>query len=212
MFTGLIQDIGTVRSVSRKSDDVVLTVATRFQDFVMGESIAVCGACLSVTNFSGDAFSVFASVETVRKTGVAKLRNGCRVNLERALKLGDPLGGHLVSGHIDTRVSLLSRTVQGNAEEFVFSLPTGDIALEIAPKGSVALDGASLTVNQVLSDRFTAMIIPITLKETTLGDLRPGDKINLETDVIAKYIARQLSGRKNTGIDVSLLERTGFIR
>lgn len=212
MFTGLIQDVGTVRALSRAAANLYLTIETRFHDFIQGESIAAAGACLSVTDWGPNSFRVFASSETVAKTGVGDLRVGSRVNLERALKMGDPLGGHLVSGHVDARISLISRTVDGAAEVFLCALPEGHTALEIAPKGSVTLDGVSLTVNSVLSDRFTVMIIPLTLSETTLGALRPGDKINLETDVIAKYIARQLNGRRGADIDLSLLERTGFIR
>ena len=212
MFTGLIQDVGMVRAVSRAQADLVLTVETRFTDFVMGESIAISGACLSVTDFSGGRFSVFASSETVSKTGVGALRVGSRVNLERALKMGDAVGGHWVSGHVDTRVTLLGRTRVGGAEELAFSMPGGEIADQIAPKGSVALDGVSLTVNRMTDEHFTVMVIPITLKETTLGDLKSGEKINLETDLVAKYIARQLSGRRFGGVDQSLLERTGFIR
>ena len=212
MFTGLVQDIGIIRGISHAGADTVLTVQTRFRDFVNGESIAVSGACLSVTNYSGDTFTAFASIETGRKTGIGDFKAGTRVNLERALRLGDPVGGHLVSGHVDTRISLLSRKAEGSAECFELSLPESDVAMEIAPKGSVTLDGVSLTVNRVLRDRFSVMIIPITLRETTLGDLRAGDKINLETDVIAKYIARQLSGRHSDGVDMSLLERAGFIR
>lgn len=212
MFTGLIQDVGTVRAVSRAGANLSLSVETRFSAFTPGESIAVDGACLSVTDYGTNRFTVFASSETIAKTGIGELRVGSRVNLERALKMGDALGGHLVSGHVDSRISLLSRTRDGAAEGFVFSLPEGDTALEIAPKGSVCLQGVSLTVNTVSADRFAVMIIPLTLTETNLGTLRPGDKINLETDVIAKYIARQLNGRRGTNIDMSILERAGFIR
>ena len=212
MFTGLIQDVGIVRTVSRSQADLVLTVETRFSDFVMGESIAVSGACLSVTAFSAGKFSVFASSETVSKTGIGELRVGARVNLERALKMGDSVGGHWVSGHVDSRVTLLGRNREGSAEELSFSMPPGEIADQIAAKGSVALDGVSLTVNRVTDERFTVMIIPITQKETTLRNLRPGDKINLETDLVAKYIARQLSGLRVGEVDLALLERTGFIR
>ncbi len=212
MFTGLIQDIGTVRQATRLGSDMSLSIETRFDAFVRGESIAVMGACLTVTDFTPGRFTVFASRETVEKTGVSELRFGSRVNLERALKVGDPLGGHYVSGHVDTRVALLGRRPVGNAEELTFALPEGPLANQIASKGSAAIDGVSLTVNEVGPDSFKMMIIPITLQETTLGFLTPGDRINLETDLIAKYIARQLEGRRGGGIDMSLLERAGFVR
>jgi riboflavin synthase len=212
VFTGLIQDVGTVRQTTRLGLDMSLTIEAGFRDFIRGESISVSGACLTVTDFASDRFTVFASKETVEKTGVLELRNGSRVNLERALKIGDPIGGHLVSGHVDTRVSLVSRKSMGSAEEFTFALPKGELASQIASKGSAAIDGVSLTVNEVGPEYFQIMIIPITLQDTTLGALRPGDRINLETDVIAKYIARQLKGREGGGVDMSLLERAGFIR
>ncbi len=180
----------------------------------MGESIAVMGACLSVTAFSPGRFTAFASMETLDKTGLGALRPGARVNLERALKAGDPLGGHLVSGHVDTRIALIDRQVTGEAEKLTFGLPEVPLDRQIAPKGSVALDGVSLTVNDVYRDCFDVVAIPITLRETTLVGLKKGDKINLETDVLAKYIARQLVGPKEPGRDISLdlLERAGFMR
>ena len=214
MFTGLIQDIGTVTSLSRGGVDARITIRTVFDQIVPGESIAVMGACLSVTAFDTGWFTAFASMETLDKTGLGSLGPGSRVNLERALNVGAPLGGHLVSGHVDARISLVDRGSFGDAVKLIFSLPAPPLDRQIAPKGSVALDGVSLTVNDVFDDRFEVMIIPITLKETTLYDLKKGDKINLETDVLAKYIARQLEGPKTTGSDISLalLERAGFMR
>jgi riboflavin synthase len=212
VFTGLIQDVGVVKAVLKSGADFSLTVDSRFDAYVIGESIAVSGACLTVTDFSKSRFSAFASRETVSKTGIGELSIGSRVNLEKALKVGDFVGGHFVSGHVDTRVVFIRRVSAGSAEELTFALPSDETARQIAPKGSAAVDGVSLTVNQVLQDRFTMTVIPQTLKETTLGELRPGDKINLETDLLAKYIARQLSGRRSSGLDLSSLEQAGFIR
>jgi riboflavin synthase len=214
MFTGLIQDIGIVASLTRGRVDAHLAVDTSFDNFAMGESIAIMGACLSVTAFEKGRFTAFASVETLEKTGIGAIVPGTRVNLERALRAGDALGGHLVTGHVDARVTLVERRTAGGAERLAFSLPKPPLARQIAPKGSVALDGVSLTINEVKDDRFTVVVIPITLKETTLCDLKKGDKINLETDVLAKYIARQLEGARATSADISLelLERNGFMR
>lgn len=200
--------------VNRSRVDARIAIRTRFEAFGIGESIAVMGACLSVTDFSAGQFTAFASKETLDKTGIGSLKPGAPVNLERALRTGDPLGGHLVSGHVDARVRLLDRRTVGDAEKLTFTLPNPPLDRQIASKGSVALDGVSLTVNEVEADRFDVMIIPITLKETTLFELKNGDKINLETDVLAKYIARQLEGPRETGHDISLnlLERSGFMR
>ena len=153
MFTGLIQDIGTVVTLSRSRTDARLTVRTRFDGFVLGESIAVMGACLSVTAFETNRFTAFASMETLDKTGLGALHPGAPVNLERALKIGDPLGGHLVSGHVDARITLMDRRSAGDAERLTFSLPDAPLDRQIAPKGSIALDGVSLTVNAALAAR-----------------------------------------------------------
>ena len=217
MFTGLIQEIGTVRRMARTEQEAELTVACSFEDLAIGESVAVMGACLTVTRFSKGEMTAFASLETLQKTGLGGLQRGARVNLERALKLGDPLGGHLVSGHVDERVRFISLSPAGGAERFTIALPSGALRRQVAEKGSVALDGVSLTVNEVRDQSFDVMIIPHTLKATTLGALGPGEKMNIETDVLAKYIARQLhAGRDPEGekrdIDMALLEGAGFIR
>ncbi len=212
MFTGLIQDIGKVQQIADTGTDRRLVIETRLGSFAKGESIAVAGVCLSVENFNNNSFAVFASNETLAKSTILELKPSSMVNLEKALKVGDSIGGHFVSGHVDTRVKLLSRNSLGSAEQMFFSMPEKDIALQLAPKGSVAIDGVSLTVNEVGTNSFSVMIIPITLKETTLNLLCPGDRINLETDVLAKYIARQLNGQKESKIDIAFLERTGFIR
>jgi riboflavin synthase len=213
MFTGLIQEIGTLRRITRRAEEAELTVGCAFEHLVLGESVAVMGACLTVTRFSVGEMTAFASVETLEKTGLGEMASGAKVNLEPALKLGDPLGGHLVSGHVDERVRLISRASAGGAERFTIALPAGRLAKQVAEKGSVALDGVSLTVNDVRAESFEVMIIPHTLQATTLGALRPGDRMNIETDVLAKYIARQLdaAGEKRD-IDMALLQGAGFVR
>jgi riboflavin synthase len=217
MFTGLIQDVGSISALVASGDEARLSVATGLGPLQIGESIAVSGACLTVTEAAADRFTAFASAETLARTGLSELGVGSRVNLERAMRLGDRLGGHLVTGHVDARVRLVSRTRVGEAERFAIALPD-EVALreQIAPKGSLALDGVSLTINAVHHDRFELMLIPLTLEATTLAAARPGALLNLETDVLAKYVARQL-GREATageddGVTLELLQRSGFVR
>jgi len=218
MFTGLIQDIGRVNRLVLHGGEATLSVATAFGGFSLGESIAINGACLSVTAFSEPQFSVFASRETLDRTGIGHLRPGDPVNLERALKVGEPLGGHLVSGHVDARIRLVSRNRVGAAEQFALSLPDDPaLAAQVAPKGSVALDGVSLTVNEVHVDTFNVMIIPLTLSQTTLGQMSPGASIHLETDILAKYVSRALgvaAGQtaQSYSVTMDLLMRSGFVR
>ncbi len=215
MFTGLIQDVGTLRAVVRHSTDAKFTIATTLDVQQLGESISVMGACLSVTEHTTGLFTAFASAETLDKTNLTQLGNGAKVNLERALQVGDPLGGHLVAGHVDALVPVLERRSVGGAEQFTIGMPDeGELQRQIAPKGSVALNGVSLTVNNVHADRFELMVIPITLQETTLGVSRPGDKINLETDLLAKYVGRHLRAEPGNqdGVDLALLVKSGFAR
>ena len=219
MFTGLIQDLGRVERLVHKGPEAELVVASQLGDFVHGESIAINGVCLSVTAFQAHQFTVFASRETLASSGIGQLRGGQRVNLERALRAGDALGGHIVSGHVDARVPLRDRQRVGAAEVLTFGLPEGALAAQVAPKGSVALDGVSLTVNDVGPDAFAVMVIPITLQQTTLGALVPGDWVNLETDVLAKYVSRMLSLHTSAADDAApreitldMLINSGFVR
>jgi len=213
MFTGLIQDIGIIKGLNKKGKEAELAIETSLTNFVIGESIAVMGACLSITNINGPNISMFVSKETLDKTGIAKLKTGAKVNLERSLKIGDALDGHIVSGHVDTRIKLVSQSKIGDASKFVFQMPSGVLSKQIASKGSIAIDGVSLTINNVNDNNFDIMIIPITLKETTLGLLKAGDEVNIETDVLAKYIARQFEAdNKPKDISLSTLENAGFMR
>ncbi|MCP4600051.1 MAG: riboflavin synthase [Proteobacteria bacterium] len=214
MFTGLIQNVGTLKNLTQRGSEAEVQISTSLEELQIGESIAVMGACLSVTHAVSGRFHAFASKETLAKTGLKELGPGARVNVERALKIGDVVGGHLVSGHVDARVKLLDRRRIGEAEQFSMALPEPPLSKQIAPKGSIALDGVSLTINEVREDSFDVMIIPLTLDSTTLGLARPGEFMNMETDVLAKYVARQLGrgDEQKSGIDMELLTRSGFVR
>jgi len=192
-----------------------LTVSAAFDQLNVGESIAVMGACLSVVECHPDRFCAFVSAETLARSNLEAMRAGARVNLERALRVGDPLDGHLVTGHVDAAVKVKDKVKIGEAHRFVFALPDETSKKgQIAEKGSVAIDGVSLTVNTVHEDSFEVMVIPLTSSNTTLGTTGPGDTVNLETDILAKYVSRQLHLKqgKTGGVDMDLLARSGFIR
>ncbi|MBN2527520.1 MAG: riboflavin synthase [Deltaproteobacteria bacterium] len=217
MFTGLIQCIGKVKAFTQRGAEASLTIDSDFQTFTYGESIAINGACLSVTEFSGSTFSVFASRETLQISGIGNLLAGTAVNLEKALTLSTPLGGHLVAGHVDAWVRVLGRIRENAASRFQFALPDSEeLKYQIAPKGSVTIDGVSLTVNAVTDTMFEVMIIPVTLQHTTLGNLNTGDMVNIETDILAKYITRRFDNpqykAENNGVSMALLMQNGFMR
>jgi len=196
MFTGLIETVGAVRRVTRAGDGARLDVAVSWPDgdgVERGDSVAVNGACLTALEPGPAGFTADISPETLRRTLLGELRPGAAVNLERALRLGDRLGGHLVQGHVDARIRVLSIEPQGDFQRWRLALPV-DHRREIAEKGSVALDGVSLTVSALGPDWFEVALIPETLNATTLGSLRPGAHLHLETDVLAKYVARRLGG------------------
>lgn len=196
MFTGLVTDLGRIQRVDRKDDDVRLIIETEYDlDTVeMGASIACSGACLTVTEKGGNWFAADVSGETLSKTTLGDWAEGTRINLEQSLCLGDSLGGHLVSGHVDAVASVIDVRPDGESLRFVIGIPDGYTGF-IAPKGSVALDGVSLTVNEVEDARFGVNIIPHTAEKTTFGTLTPGDRVNLEVDLIARYVARLLPQR-----------------
>jgi len=192
MFTGIITDLGRVRRL-RRGDLLDLTIATAFDTsaIALGASIACSGACLTVVAVEPGAFSAQASVETVACTTLGQWEVGTPVNLERSLRLGDELGGHLVLGHVDGLARIVERRSEAESVRFVVEVPTG-LAPFIAPKGSVALDGVSVTVNELAEDHFGVNIIPHTLSCTTFGEAQPGQQMNLEIDLIARYVARLL--------------------
>jgi riboflavin synthase len=192
MFTGIITDLGRVRRL-RRGDLLNLTIATGFDTSAipLGASIACSGACLTVVAVEPGAFSVQASVETLAHTTLGQWEVGTQVNLERSLRLGDELGGHLVLGHVDGLARIVERQSEAESVRFIVEVPIG-LAPFIAPKGSVALDGVSLTVNELAEDQFGVNIIPHTLSCTTFGQAQPGQQMNLEIDLIARYVARLL--------------------
>lgn len=190
MFTGIITDVGRVVEIERRGD-LRLTIETRYdmERVAMGASIASNGVCLTVVEKLDFAYRVDVSAETIAKTTVGDWIVGTPLNLERSLKLGDELGGHLVYGHVDGVIRVLSVTPEGDSHRWRFQVPAS-LKNFIAAKGSVALNGVSLTVNEVEDDVFGVNIIPHTAVETTFGRLGPGDRINLEVDMLARYVAR----------------------
>ncbi|PWC38367.1 riboflavin synthase [Azospirillum sp. TSO22-1] len=190
MFTGIITDVGRVRSIER-SGDTLFTIETVFdmETVPIGASIANNGVCLTVVDKGPGWFAVQASGETLSKTTLGGWAEGTRVNLERALKMGDELGGHIVSGHVDGVARVVDVRPDGESVRLTFEAPA-DLAKFVAPKGSVALDGVSLTVNEVDGALFGVNVIPHTQVATTFGQLKPGDAVNMEIDMLARYVAR----------------------
>lgn len=192
MFTGIITDLGRVRAVGR-GKETQFEIATSYDtaSIAAGASIACSGPCLTVIDKGEGWFAVEASAETLSRTTLGAWRQGVAVNLERSLKLGDELGGHLVFGHVDGTVTLARQTASGDSVVFDFEAPAS-LSAYLAPKGSVTLDGVSLTVNAVEADAFSVNIIPHTLRNTTFGAAKTGDRLNLEIDMLARYVARSL--------------------
>lgn len=192
MFTGIISDVGRVRAVV-PGGDTGFTIATALDtnDLAIGASIACSGVCLTVVARGDDWFAVQASAETLERSTLGGWRVGTLVNLERALHVGDELGGHIVSGHVDAVADILDRRPEGDSLRFVFEVPAA-FAKAVASKGSVALDGVSLTVNEVEGRRFGVNIIAHTQACTTFGAAAAGDRVNLEIDLLARYVARLL--------------------
>jgi riboflavin synthase len=197
MFTGLIEDAGTIKAVRKGDRSLVLTVSTALpvRAMKLGASVAVNGACLTVVKQGRGDFTVDVSPETLRCTNLEQLRAGSLVNLERPLRLGGQLGGHLVTGHVDAVATVAAIEKKGEFTFFSFRAPP-EIAALLVPKGSVAVDGISLTVNQCSRGRFSVAIIPFTLQHTNLRARRVGDKVNIETDLIGKYVHSFMANRK----------------
>ena len=194
MFTGIVSALGTIRSISPlgAGADMRVVIAAPWNDLAsvaMGASISCAGCCLTVVALNADTFAVDASAETLSKTTLGHWQPGTRVNLERALKLGDELGGHIVSGHIDGVGEAISATPENGSTRWRFRVPR-DLAKFIAPKGSVAIEGVSLTVNEVSGEEFGVNIIPHTASVTGFATLKPGDTVNIEIDMLARYVAR----------------------
>ena len=192
MFTGIVTDVGRVRAIERKGDTrIEIETAYDMDDVDIGASIACSGPCLTVVEKGSGWFAVEASAETLDKTALGDWEVGTRINLERAMRIGDELGGHIVSGHVDAVATVVDMQPEGDSVRFTFEAP-GDFAQYIAPKGSVCLDGVSLTVNEVQENQFGVNIISHTQSATSFGGRKVGDRINMEIDTIARYVARLL--------------------
>ncbi len=217
MFTGIIQSVGKVAALEPRGGDLRLRIRTGkldLADVQLGDSIAVNGVCLTAVELPGDGFWADVSGETLTRTTLGALRSGSRVNLEKALTPTTRLGGHLVSGHVDGIGEVVSRAPEARSERFVIRAPD-TLAKYIAEKGSICVDGISLTVNAVRGAEFELNIVPHTLQETTMADFRPGTQVNLEVDIIARYLERLLLGEKAAdpdagGISLATLQKAGF--
>lgn len=209
MFTGLIQRIGTVRRVSRGAG-LVLEIAADTpwaKPLEEGESVAVNGVCLTVVRCDHSRFTADVLAETESRTGLASLLPGAKVNLERALRAGEAMGGHVVQGHVDCRGEIVAKVPKGR--DFQLKVRCGRVlAAQSVLKGSVTIDGVSLTISGLGEDWLTVDLIPTTASETTLGGRKPGDKVNLEGDVLGKYVARQTAP---SGLTEEMLSRAGFM-
>jgi riboflavin synthase len=210
MFTGLVQDIGTLSKLARSGSDWTVTFVTHLDtsDFEIGESIAVDGACLTVTGVAGRRFTVDVSPETLSRTTLGDRPVGAPVHLERALRVGDRLGGHLMLGHVDGVGTICGRRKEKNAWILDVEAPD-EVSPYLIDKGSIAVDGVSLTVNSVQGDRFTLAIIPHTVEKTNLGDYFPGRPVNLEADILGKYV-RKFVDPRSVGLSMETLAKAGF--
>lgn len=213
MFTGIIEDVGKVKNIEKRGAFGRITVETAlsFEGVKTGDSIAVNGVCLTATSISGKTFSADVSGETLDVTTLGQLRPGDSVNLELALTLSKPLGGHLVTGHVDGVGHIRKKTASGENLVIEIAAPAG-VMPQIVKKGSITVDGISLTVADLLPDGFMVAIIPHTLEKTNLLAKGEGAKVNLETDLIGKYVERYFSTRKESRITEDFLSENGFFR
>jgi len=211
MFTGIIEEMGTVKALRREAGAarLVLSASKVLEGTVLGDSICVNGVCLTVVDLGTNEFSADVAVETLKVTNLGELRTGSRVNLERALQLSARIGGHLVSGHVDNVGRIRERREEGNGWRIFFDAP-GAVLRYVIKKGSIAVDGISLTVADVDGSGFSIAMIPHTAKLTTLGYKSAGDSVNLESDIIGKYVERLLPGRAEGGVSLDLLKKNGF--
>ena len=217
MFTGLIEGTGKLKTVEPRGKDMRLSIQASFdlEGFQTGESVAVDGVCLTVVSWQARAFTVDVSQETLSRSTLGQRSAGDEVNLERALRLGDRLGGHLVNGHVDGKARVMARKQRGDSLVFVFEV-VAELGRYIIEKGSVAVNGVSLTVNRCDEQSFDVNIVPHTARVTTIGSLRVGDEVNIEVDIIGKYVERfvrpmQESDSPSTGgVDRGFLAKHGF--
>lgn len=223
MFTGIIESVGSLRKIERRGEDIRLTVASGkldLSDVKLGDSIATNGVCLTVVACLVDGYVADISAETVSLTGFSRYQVGQAVNLEKAVTPTTRLGGHMVSGHVDGVASVDERLYRGKAIEFWLTAPKA-LARYIAHKGSITIDGVSLTVNEVQGERFRLTIVPHTASETTLIHLKAGDRVNIEVDLIARHLERLMmyggqeqaeTVSKASEVTMDLLARSGFLR
>jgi riboflavin synthase len=221
MFTGIIEAIGQITRLEPRGGDVRLQVSVGsldMSDIKPGDSIATNGVCLTVVDFDAGSYSADVSLETLQCSTLANLKKGSRVNLEKALAAGERLGGHLVSGHVDGVGEIVSQQEDGRSIRYRLRAPD-ELAKYIAPKGSICVDGVSLTVNAVAGAEFELNIIPVTRHETLFSEYQSGSKVNLEVDVIARYLERLLLGDKAAEVDdqgdsltLEFLQKHGFTR
>ncbi len=212
MFTGLVTDIGEIRRIQPSGENFTVEIATSYPvaDLVLGESIAVDGACLTVTSILDGAFTIDAGPETLKKTTLGDRKPGSKVHLERALRVGDRLGGHLVLGHVDAVGTVRGVKREKNAWLIDIEAPD-EVAQFLIDKGSITVDGVSLTVNWVKENRFGLGIIPFTAEETNLADYKPGRRVNLEADVLGKYVKKLLGrGHSDGALNADFLAEHGF--
>lgn len=215
MFTGIIEETGTITVVKKLQNGALLTVGCDkvLDGTKIGDSIAINGACQTVTELNNGDFVVFVSYETLSLTTLGSLQAGNKVNLERALRLSDRLGGHIVSGHVDGTGIFVSSKIMGEGYKITFSL-LNDLLKQVVKKGSITVDGVSLTVAEVTETTFSTAVIPHTYKNTLMKDLKPDSRVNIETDILGKYVEKLLlSGDNNSRktINENFLERNGFL-
>ena len=211
MFTGIIKAKGTIEAMQRRGGDVRMTVSSPdmpWSDYEIGESIAVNGVCLTAVALHDDGFDTDVSVETLDVTALSGIGQGSRVNLEPAMSVGDRLGGHIVSGHVDCTGKVVDMHEDARSIRFGFEIPQ-DYARYVAKKGSVCIDGVSLTINEVSGNRFEVNIIPHTAEVTTIGDYQVGTVVNIEVDLLARYLERLLS-KDGDGISLYFLKAHGY--
>ncbi len=220
MFTGIIEAVGTIVAMTNKGQDISLRIQSGKLDLAdvrLGDSIATNGVCLTVVQLPGDGYVADLSAETLKRTGFVHYRPGQSVNLEKALMPTSRLGGHLVSGHVDGVGEVVAITPLGRAVEYWIEAPA-ELARYIAEKGSITVDGISLTVNSVEGARFRLTIVPHTTQETTIAQWRVGSRVNLEVDVIARYLERLILGDKaakpqaSSNVTMAMLAENGFLR
>ena len=212
MFTGIIQSVGRIARLEPRGGDLRLHVDTAdldLADVQLGDSIAVSGVCLTAVMLSARGFAADVSNETLSLTTLGQLKAGDAVNLEKALRLADRLGGHLVSGHVDGMGKVLSITPDGRSQRWSFEVPSA-LARYIAAKGSICIDGTSLTVNEVSGTRFGVNLIPHTVEHTAFHARRVGDAVNIEVDVIARYVERLIGNGDTPKLDEAFLKQHGF--